>query len=170
MPIFRRTAKFGGKVQGAKVAWIGDGNNVCNSWAIASQKFDFELRISTPADYAPNLDFLPEQGTNIQLISDPMEAARGVDIVVTDTWASMGQEYEKEHRQKQFEAYSVTQEVMDQANPNAVFMHCLPAYRGMEVDAEVIDGRPKCCLGRGREQVACAKSINRIAFAMALRG
>ena len=129
-----------GKVQGAKVAWIGDGNNVCNSWAIASQKFDFDLRISTPADYAPNLDFLPEQSANIQLISDPMEAAKGVDIVVTDTWASMGQEYEKEHRQKQFEAYRVTQKVMDQANPNAVFMHCLPAYRGMEVDAEVIDG------------------------------
>ena len=129
-----------GSIAGRKVAWIGDGNNVCHSWAVASEKFDFSLRISSPDGYEPNSEVISSLKSDVQLMADPMEAAVGADIVVTDTWASMGQEDKKSERLEIFGPFRVTRQIMNQASTDAVFMHCLPAYRGQEVDGDVLDG------------------------------
>ncbi len=129
-----------GSVEGGIVAWLGDGNNVCHSWASAAKLINFKLRISTPTGYAPDLNFRYADGTNIELVDNPMDAVTGADVVVTDTWTSMGQEDAKEQRSEAFKLYQVTAELMRRAAPDAIFMHCLPAYRGYEVTAEVIDG------------------------------
>ena len=130
-----------GPIYGATVAWVGDGNNMCVSWAVAASQLEFTLRISTPSDYGPDAKLLENLNSDcLQFISDPYEAATDADIVVTDTWMSMGQEDEKHARMNAFEAYRVTESMMSQASADAIFMHCLPAYRGLEVDAEVLDG------------------------------
>ncbi len=129
-----------GDFPGCKAAWIGDGNNVCHSWMNAARQLDFRLAVATPAGYEPNRDLLAACGSHVTLTRDPAEAADGADVVVTDTWASMGQEEEKNSRLRDFEGFCVTPGIMAAANREALFMHCLPAYRGMEVTADVIDG------------------------------
>jgi ornithine carbamoyltransferase len=129
-----------GDIRGSTVAWIGDGNNMCNSYIEAARQFDFNLRIACPAGYDPDAGALAAGSTHAELVRDPVEAARGADLVVTDVWASMGQEDQQLQRARDFEPYQVTAEVMGAADPTAVFMHCLPAHRGEEVSAEVIDG------------------------------
>jgi ornithine carbamoyltransferase len=129
-----------GDIAGKKVAWIGDGNNVCHSWISAARLLGFRLDIATPKGYEPKAEIVAASGDRITLYHDPKQAARGADIVVTDTWASMGQEHEKAERIKAFAGFMVDGALMKLANKDAVFMHCLPAYRGMEVAAEVIDG------------------------------
>jgi ornithine carbamoyltransferase len=129
-----------GDIAGKKVAWIGDGNNVCHSWISAARLLGFRLDIATPKGYEPKAAIVAASGDRITLYHDPKQAARGADIVVTDTWASMGQEHEKAERIKAFAGFMVDGALMKLANKDAVFMHCLPAYRGMEVAAEVIDG------------------------------
>ena len=129
-----------GDIAGRKAAWIGDGNNVCHSWINASRQFKFQLDIATPKGYEPKAEIVAASGDRVTLHHDPKQAARGADIVVTDTWASMGQEHEKAERIKAFAGFMVDGALMKLANKDAVFMHCLPAYRGMEVAAEVIDG------------------------------
>ncbi len=129
-----------GPIEGKTVAWIGDGNNVCHSYIHASLQFDFTLRIACPEGYEPDAAILKRAGDRAVLLRDPLEAARGADLVVTDVWASMGQEEEQRAREQAFAPYRVTPEVMAAARPEALFMHCLPAHRGEEVDAEVIDG------------------------------
>ena len=129
-----------GDIAGRKVAWIGDGNNVCHSWISAARLLGFQLDVATPKGYEPKADMVAASKGHIALHHDPGRAARGADIVVTDTWASMGQEHEKAERIKAFAGFMVDGALMKLAKQDAVFMHCLPAYRGMEVATEVIDG------------------------------
>ncbi|WP_456448232.1 ornithine carbamoyltransferase [Thiolapillus sp.] len=128
-----------GDIQGKTVAWIGDGNNMCHSYINAARQLDFHLNIACPEGYDPDAGILDAAGERCTIIRDPMEAARGADLVVTDVWASMGQEQEQKQREAAFANYQVTAELMDQANEQALFMHCLPAHRGEEVAADVID-------------------------------
>ncbi len=129
-----------GNISGKKAAWIGDGNNVCHSWISASHRFEFRLDIATPRGYEPKPEWVSDYRDRVTLHHDPKQAARDADIVVTDTWASMGQEHEKAERARAFSGFMVDNKLMKLANRDAVFMHCLPAYRGTEVAAEVIDG------------------------------
>ena len=129
-----------GEIRGKTVAWIGDGNNVCHSWIKAAGLFDFQLNIAVPKGYEPNADALETFVGHITLTHAPEEAAQAADVVVTDTWASMGHENEKAKRERDFAGFLVDNRLMALAKPDALFMHCLPAYRGCEVAAEVIDG------------------------------
>ncbi len=131
-----------GFIAGARVAWIGDGNNMCVTWASAATILEFNLSIATPLGYHPDLSQLLTRldGDRIQYVATPHEAAHNADVVVTDTWLSMGQEDREDLRPQVFEPYQVTQSVMEQAMGHSIFMHCLPAYRGREVTAEVLDG------------------------------
>lgn len=130
-----------GAIQGKTVAWIGDSNNVCNTWLQAAEVFDFKVHVSTPPGYEVEPDRVGLNSTqHFAQFTDPMEAARGADLVTTDVWTSMGFEAENEERMRDFADWQVDAEMMHIAAPNALFMHCLPAHRGEEVAAEVIDG------------------------------
>ncbi|MGH7714209.1 MAG: ornithine carbamoyltransferase, partial [Gemmatimonadaceae bacterium] len=131
-----------GTLDGAIVAWVGDGNNMANSWINAAYRLGFELRLACPAGYEPDQELLERaQGTaKVRVVRDPREAAQGATVVTTDVWASMGQEEEQAVRAKAFAGYVVDAPLMKLAAPNASFLHCLPAHRGEEVAAEVIDG------------------------------
>ena len=129
-----------GPIQGKTVAWIGDGNNVCNSYIIAAHQFDFQLRIAVPEGYEPDAKLLTTCAAHVELLRDPLAAASGADLVATDVWASMGQEQEQQQRQKDFAGYQVNTPLLARAKPDAIFLHCLPAHRGEEVSADVIDG------------------------------
>ncbi|HZV54015.1 MAG TPA: ornithine carbamoyltransferase [Rhodocyclaceae bacterium] len=130
-----------GPIQGKTVAWIGDSNNVCNTWLQAAEVLDFNVHVSTPPGYEVEAERAGLYGTDhFEQFADPMDAARGVDLVTTDVWTSMGFEAENEERLRDFAAWQVDGEMMKAAKPDAVFMHCLPAHRGEEVAAEVIDG------------------------------
>lgn len=129
-----------GPIRGRTVAWIGDGNNVCNSYIEAARLFDFQLRIAVPEGYEPNATLRQAAAAHVEIVRDPLAAARGADLVTTDVWASMGQEQEQRQREQAFAHYQVNAAVMAQAKPGAIFLHCLPAHRGEEVSAEVIDG------------------------------
>ncbi|MBX9604690.1 MAG: ornithine carbamoyltransferase [Gammaproteobacteria bacterium] len=126
-----------GPIAGRRVAWVGDGNNMCNTYMSAARLMDFELRVATPPDYAPRAA-VPD-GARITLGHDPRVAVQDADLVVTDVWASMGQEEEAAARREAFRAFQVDAALMARAAPDALFMHCLPAHRGEEVAAEVID-------------------------------
>ena len=129
-----------GDIRGANVTFIGDGNNMCHSYINAARQFDFQLRIATPVSYQPDPDIVAVAGERVTLFEHPLEAAQGADLIVTDVWASMGQEAEQSDREKVFAKFQVNAELMDGANKDAIFMHCLPAHRGEEVTADVIDG------------------------------
>ena len=132
-----------GSIEGKKYAWIGDGNNMANSWIDAAYRFGFELTIACPKGYEPAdhlLERAQKSGAKVTVVRDPMEAAAGADVVNTDVWASMGQEDEQKKREKDFKGFSVTPMLMKRAAKDAIFLHCLPAHRGEEVAAEVIDG------------------------------
>lgn len=125
---------------GRTVAWVGDGNNMCHSWMEAASLFDFKLRICTPQGYQPNASIVAANAAHLSFCATPQEAVQNADLVTTDTWASMGQEAEKKQREIAFAGFEVTEDLMALAHPDAIFMHCLPAYRGKEVSAAVIDG------------------------------
>ncbi len=130
-----------GDIRGRTVAWIGDGNNMANSWIDAATHLGFTLRLACPEGYDPNAQFLhAAQHADVQLVRDPRDAVRDADVVTTDVWASMGQEDEQQRRVRAFAGFQVDSALMSQAARNAVFLHCLPAHRGEEVSAEVIDG------------------------------
>jgi ornithine carbamoyltransferase len=129
-----------GSIQGKTAAWIGDGNNMCHSWINAARQFDFQLRIAAPEGYDPDPEILAAAGDRVTLMRDAREATQDADLVTTDVWASMGQEDESHERSAIFAPYQVNAEVMAQAKSDALFLHCLPAHRGEEVTAEVIDG------------------------------
>ena len=128
-----------GSIEGKTVTWIGDGNNMCHSYMNAASQYGFKLNIACPENYDPQDRIMKENADNCEIIRDPLEAAKGSDLIVTDVWASMGQEDEQRLREIAFADYQVNKEVMDVANPDALFMHCLPAHRGEEVTAEIID-------------------------------
>lgn len=129
-----------GDIRGKTVAWIGDGNNMCNSYINAARQFGFTLKIACPADYAPPDTVMRAACPDVTLLDDPLKACEGADLVVTDVWASMGREEEQQARERAFASYQVTPQLMNAAHDDALFMHCLPAHRGEEVAAEVIDG------------------------------
>jgi ornithine carbamoyltransferase len=129
-----------GSIRGRTVTFIGDGNNMCHSYINAARLFDFQLRIACPQGFDPEEEVLNGARDRCTLSRDPVAAARDADLVVTDVWASMGQENEQDDRAAVFQRYCVDSAVMAAAKPDALFMHCLPAHRGEEVSAEVIDG------------------------------
>lgn len=128
-----------GSIKGKTVTWIGDGNNMCHSYMNAAKQFGFNLRIACPEGYEPKAQLLEETKSYVSIINDPMEAAKGSDLVVTDVWASMGQEEEQKLREKAFKDYQVNPAIMAVANKDALFMHCLPAHRGEEISEEMLD-------------------------------
>ena len=128
-----------GDPQGKVVAWIGDGNNMCHSYINAAASCDFELHIACPEGFEPNPDLVAAHKGRVQLFRTPADAVRGADWVATDVWASMGQEQEQKLRQAHFANYQVNHELMSYANADAIFMHCLPAHRGEEVSAELLE-------------------------------
>lgn len=129
-----------GSIQGRTVTWIGDGNNMCNSWIQAAMQFDFQLNIACPAGYEPDDEIVAQAGDRVKILRSTVEAAKGSDLISTDVWASMGQEEEQKKREADFAPYQVNDEVMAAARADALFMHCLPAHRDEEVSASVIDG------------------------------
>ena len=129
-----------GPVAGKVAAWIGDGNNVCHSWIEAAKLLGFTLRIACPKGFEPSAELLAWAGDSVELMRGAAFAANGADLIVTDTWTSMGQEKEEARRIAAFVPFTVNAEVMARAKPDALFQHCLPAHRGEEVTAEVIDG------------------------------
>ncbi|MDC0446805.1 ornithine carbamoyltransferase [Gammaproteobacteria bacterium] len=129
-----------GEISGKTVAWIGDGNNMCQTYMQASKVMNFNLKIACPSAYHPNKDFIKKYSDSIELMTNPQDAARNADLIVTDVWASMGQEEEQNQRLKDFDGYQVNKKLMGVANSGVIFMHCLPAHRGEEVSAEIIEG------------------------------
>ena len=130
-----------GDIHGKTVAWIGDSNNVCNTWLQAAELFDFNVHVSTPPGYEVEPQRAGLYGTeHYEVFDDPMEAVKGADLITTDVWTSMGFEDEDAERKRAFEDWQVDAEMMRAARADALFMHCLPAHRGEEVAADVIDG------------------------------
>lgn len=134
--------EFGPDLRSRSVAWIGDGNNMANSWINAAWSTGLRLRLACPEGYDPDPTLLARarERADVRLLRDPAEAAAGADVVTTDVWASMGQEEEVDARASAFSGYCVDKELMGRASPEVIFLHCLPAYRGKEVTGEVIDG------------------------------
>ncbi len=145
--------EFRGSIQGSTVAWIGDGNNMCHSYINAARQFDFHLNIACPTGFEPNASLVEANQDRITLLDSPEEAVQKADLVVTDVWASMGQEDEQRQRMREFKGYQVNPALMDLANKDALFMHCLPAHRGEEVSDTMMDD-PRC--------VAFAEAENRL--------
>lgn len=136
-------AHIGGNLEGVRVAWIGDGNNMAHSWINAAARTGLSLRLACPAGYEPSETIVAharDLGGDVEVVRDPREAAEGAAVVTTDVWASMGQEEENEARKVAFAGYQVDSKLMGRAARGAIFLHCLPAHRGEEVAAEVIDG------------------------------
>ena len=146
-------------IKGKKIAWIGDGCNVCQTYMQAAAIFDFDLSIATPPGYGPSVDFIEKYKTNISYFENPNDACRGADLIVTDVWTSMGQELEIKQRETAFKGFQVDQKLMGRAKDNAIFMHCLPAYRGKEVSAEVIDGEQSVVWSEAENRLHVQKSL-----------
>jgi len=128
-----------GSIQGKTVAWVGDGNNMCNTYAQAAVQFDFQLKIACPEGYEPKQEFLDLAQGRVTLLRDPREAVAGAHLVSTDVWASMGQEEEAAARMQRFAPYQVSRALLDQAASDVLFMHCLPAHRGEEISVDLLD-------------------------------
>ncbi|BAU72977.1 ornithine carbamoyltransferase [Metapseudomonas furukawaii] len=128
-----------GSIQGKTVAWIGDGNNMCNSYIEAAIQFDFQLRVACPEGYEPSASLLARAGDRVMVTRDPKEAVTGVHLVSTDVWTSMGQEEETAKRLALFSPYQVNKALLDLAAEDAIFMHCLPAHRGEEISEDLLD-------------------------------
>ncbi len=149
-----------GTVEGITVAYIGDGNNVAHSWILAASRLNFTLKLGCPEGYEPDSEIMVEAPMDrVALYHEPREAVEDADVVYTDVWASMGQEREVEKRLKDFEGYQVTPSLMALARKDAVFMHCLPAHRGQEVSAEVIDGPQSIVFDEAENRLHTQKAI-----------
>ena len=148
-----------GNIQDATIAWVGDGNNVCNSFMNAARVFGFNLRVATPAEFAPAPELVEPNKAHVQVMTSPQEAVRHADAVVTDTWASMGQESERGEREAAFRGYCVDQALMQLANKDALFLHCLPAYRGFEVTDEVIESPQSAVFQEAENRLHAQKAL-----------
>ena len=148
-----------GSISGKSVAWIGDGNNVCQSYINAANIFNFELRIGCPKGFEPEKELLLKNADRVFLAESPVMAARGADLVVTDVWASMGQEKEQAERASAFEDFQVTAELMSYASKGAAFMHCLPAHRGEEVTADVLDAKDSIVWDEAENRMHSQKAL-----------
>jgi len=157
-----------GRLKGVKVAWVGDGNNVCRSLMVACGMVGAHISVATPRGYEPPeetvrkaQEFAERSGSRIEVLRDPREAVSGADVVYTDVFVSMGQEKERETRMRDFRGFRVTKELMSAAKPDAIFMHCLPAHRGEEVDAEVIDGPHSVVFDQAENRLHAQKALLR---------
>ncbi|HEU0160435.1 MAG TPA: ornithine carbamoyltransferase [Hyphomicrobiaceae bacterium] len=151
-----------GPIRGRKVAWTGDGNNVAASWIQAAARFDFRLALACPPQLNPErsvLEWARQHGGDVHVTEEPQEAVAGADCVVTDTWVSMGQQNEASRRKQLLGPYAVDEALLRQANKDAIFMHCLPAYRGLEVAASVIDGAQSVVLEEAENRLHAQKAI-----------
>ena len=151
--------EMNGSIKNKKIAWIGDGCNVCQTYMQAAGIFDFELSIATPKGYEPSELFIENYKKNINFYSNPLMACENADIIVTDVWTSMGQESEKKQRELAFTGFQVDQNMMNQAKKDAIFMHCLPAYREKEVSSEVIDGNQSVVWSEAENRLHVQKSL-----------
>ena len=148
-----------GEIKGKTVSWIGDGNNMCHSYMRAAKMLDFKLNIACPEGYDPKSEFINETRDHIEIMRDPVQACKNSDLIVTDVWASMGQEEEQKHRERAFSDFQVTTELMKLANDDALFMHCLPAHRGEEVSADVIDGEHSVVWDEAENRLHAQKAL-----------
>ncbi len=148
-----------GDISGKTVAWVGDGNNMCQSYINAARQFDFQLNIACPEGFEPNQALLDDNRDRVRLTRDPLEAVKDAHLVVTDTWASMGQEEEKKVREQTFTGYQVNRELMAHAQGDALFMHCLPAYRGLECSAEMLDGEDSVVWDEAENRLHAQKAL-----------
>ncbi|MDH5183799.1 MAG: ornithine carbamoyltransferase, partial [Gammaproteobacteria bacterium] len=148
-----------GDIKGKTVTWIGDGNNMCHSYINAARLLDFKLNIACPEGYDPDTELMALAGEHAEIIRDPMQASRGSDLLVTDVWASMGQEEEQKQREAAFAKYQVDAAMLAVANQDALFMHCLPAHRGEEVAAEVIDGTQSVVWDEAENRLHAQKAL-----------
>lgn len=148
-----------GDIAGKTVTWIGDGNNMCHSYINAARQFDFKLHIACPIDYRPVQSIVDAAGDRVAFFNSPELAAKNADLVVTDVWASMGQEDEQKKREMAFQDYQVNTQVMQAAHADAMFMHCLPAHRGEEVTTEVIDGPQSVIFQEAENRLHAQKAL-----------
>ncbi len=148
-----------GDIQGKTVAWIGDGNNMCHSYIHAAMVLDFKLNIASPAGYQPDKTIANNAGEHVQFFDTAIAAAKNADLIVTDVWASMGQEEEQKQRCAAFKDYQVNSGIMAVAHNDALFMHCLPAHRGEEVSAEVMDGPQSIVFAEAENRLHAQKAL-----------
>ena len=148
-----------GNIKGKTVAWIGDGNNMCHSYIHAAMLLDFNLNIACPTGYQPNPEYVKAAGERVNFFNNPLEAAKNADLCVTDVWASMGQEEEKKLREIAFKDYQINAAIMNAAHNDALFMHCLPAHRGEEVTAEVLDGPQSVIFAEAENRLHAQKAL-----------
>ena len=155
-----------GKLAGKQLVYVGDGNNVCNSLLLGCALTGMNMRAATPKDFKPNADILAkaqeiaqEKKSKIEVLSNPFQAAEGADVIYTDTWVSMGQESEKEAREKLFLPYQVNAKLVEKANKDYIFLHCLPAHRGLEVSADVMDGPHSVVFDQAENRMHAQKAI-----------
>lgn len=155
-----------GKLKGLQLVYVGDGNNVCNSLLLGCALTGMNMRAATPKDFKPNADIVAkaqeiakEKGGRIETLSNPYQAVEGADVIYTDTWVSMGQETDKQMREKLFLPYQVNDKLAEKANKDYIFLHCLPAHRGLEVSAEVIDGPHSVVFDEAENRMHAQKAI-----------
>ncbi|EGH41509.1 ornithine carbamoyltransferase, partial [Pseudomonas syringae pv. pisi str. 1704B] len=148
-----------GSIQGKTVAWIGDGNNMCNSYIEAAIQFDFQLRVACPAGYEPNAEFLALAGERVTVVRDPKAAVEGAHLVSTDVWTSMGQEEETARRKKLFAPFQVTRALLDLADKDVLFMHCLPAHRGEEISVDLLDDARSVAWDQAENRLHAQKAL-----------
>ena len=148
-----------GDIEGKTVTWIGDGNNMCHSYMRAAKLLGFKLMIACPEGFKPKQKFIDECSDHIEITTDVAAACSNSDLIVTDVWASMGQEEEQKIREQAFSNFQVTTALMDLANEDALFMHCLPAHRGEEVSADVIDGSQSVVWDEAENRLHAQKAL-----------
>lgn len=148
-----------GSIKGKTVTWVGDGNNMCHSYINAAEQFGFDLNVASPIDYMPSQSIVDNAKANITLFNNVNDAVKNSDLIVTDVWASMGQEEEQKKREIAFENFQVNEQVMALANHEALFMHCLPAHRGEEVSANVIDGEQSVVWDEAENRLHAQKAL-----------
>jgi ornithine carbamoyltransferase len=154
------------QLEGLNLAWIGDGNNVCNSWLLGASIMGMNIRVATPEGYEPNRNILEKakrlankSGSNVEVTREPKKAARDADILYTDVWISMGQEKEAEKRKKVFQGYQINNDLLKAAKEGAIVMHCLPAHRGMEITEDVLEGKRSIVWKQSENKLHGAKAI-----------
>jgi ornithine carbamoyltransferase len=151
--------EFGEELEGRRVAWIGDGNNMANSWLEACALLGFELRLACPPGYDPDPALLARAGAKAHVVRSPAEAADGAHVVNTDVWASMGQESEAEERRRHFAGFIVDEALLKRARPNGIVLHCLPAHRGEEITDAVIEGPRSAVFDQAENRLHAQKAL-----------
>ncbi|KFX68733.1 ornithine carbamoyltransferase [Pseudomonas taeanensis MS-3] len=148
-----------GNIAGKTAVWVGDGNNMCNSYIEAALQFDFQLRVACPEGYEPNAALLAQAGDRVQIFRDPREAVAGAHLVSTDVWASMGQEEESAERMKLFKPYQVNRALLDTAAEDVLFLHCLPAHRGEEISVDLLDDPRSAAWDQAENRLHAQKAL-----------